>query len=139
MKYRVFEGGYPLERAHFDDAGIDIRTPEGFVLNPNENRTVDTKIAVQIPIGYFGKLESKSGLNVNHSIITTGGVVDSGFRGTIKVKLFNFGNKPYEFKAGDKITQLVLIPVLLADLEQVDELDDSESGRNASGWGSTGR
>ena len=139
MKYKVFNGGYPLERAHFDDAGIDIRTPVCFTLRPGESIVIDTRIAVQIPIGYFGKLESKSGLNVNHSIITTGGVVDSGFRGTIKVRLYNFGDEPYEFNVGDKITQLVLIPVLLADLEKVDELDNSESGRDMSGWGSTGR
>ena len=139
MKYKIFKGGYPLERAHFDDAGIDIRTPVCFTLRPGESIVIDTKVAVQIPIGYFGKLESKSGLNVNHSIITTGGVVDSGFRGTIKVRLYNFGDEFYEFDVGDKITQLVLVPVLLADLEKVDELDASESGRDMSGWGSTGR
>lgn len=139
MKYKVYDGGYPLKRAHFDDAGIDIRTPEKFTLEPGKSIVVDTKVAVQIPIGYFGKLESKSGLNVNHCIIATGGVVDSGFRGTIKVRLYNFGDEAYTFQKGDKITQLVLIPVLLADLEQADELDPSESGRNASGWGSTGR
>lgn len=139
MKYKVYNGGYPLERAHFDDAGMDIRTPEEFTLGPCQTIVIDTKIAVQIPVGYFGKLESKSGLNVNHSIITTGGVVDSGFRGTIKVKLFNFGNETYTFHEGDKISQLVILPVLLCDLEQVDRLDDSESGRDGSGFGSTGR
>lgn len=139
MKYKVYNGGYPLERAHFDDAGMDIRTPESFTLRPGKSIVIDTKIAVQIPIGYFGKLESKSGLNVNHSIITTGGVVDSGFRGTIKVKLYNFGNDIHVFRVGDKISQLVILPVLLCDLEQVDKLDDSESGRDADGFGSTGR
>ena len=139
MKYKVYDVGYPLKRAHFDDAGIDVRTPEGFVLHPNENKVIDTKLAVSIPIGYFGKLESKSGLNVNHSIITTGGVVDSGFRGTIKVKLYNFGKEAYTFQKGDKISQLVILPVLLCDLEQVDRLNDSESGRDADGFGSTGR
>lgn len=139
MKYKVYNGGYPLERAHFDDAGMDIRTPESFTLRPGKSIVIDTKIAVQIPVGYFGKLESKSGLNVNHSIITTGGVVDSGFRGTIKVKLYNFGKEAYTFQKGDKISQLVILPVLLCDLEQVDRLNDSESGRDADGFGSTGR
>lgn len=139
MKYKVCDGGYPLKRAHFDDAGIDIRTPESFTIYPGKSKVIDTKIAVQIPIGYFGKLESKSGLNVNHSIITTGGVVDSGFRGTIKVKLYNFGDETYSFAKGEKISQLVILPVLLCDLEQADRLDDSESGRDADGFGSTGR
>ena len=60
MKYKVYDGGYPLERAHFDDAGIDMFTPETFTLEPSKSIVVDTKVAVQIPIGYFGKLESKS-------------------------------------------------------------------------------
>lgn len=139
MKYKVYAGGYPLERAHFDDAGMDIRTPESFTLYPGHSIVIDTKVAVQIPVGYFGKLESKSGLNVKHSIITTGGVIDSGFRGTIKVKVYNFGDETYSFAQGEKISQLVILPVLLCDLEQADRLDDSESGRDNRGFGSTGR
>lgn len=140
MKVVVHEGGILPKRAHFDDAGIDLFTPVDFMLPAFGGSTVvDLLVGVQIPIGYFGKLESKSGLNVVHNIQTTGGVVDSGFRGTIKVRVTNMGNEPYHFEKGDKITQLVLIPVGLFDIEQVDELDPSESGREASGFGSTGR
>lgn len=143
MKYKVLEGGFAPTRAHFDDAGIDLRTPETFMLaaagEPGDSAVIDTKVAFQIPIGYFGKIEAKSGLNVNHNIRSTGGVIDSGFRGTIRVRITNYGHDPYIFKKGDKITQMVLIPCGLFDLEKVDELDPSESGRDENGWGSTGK
>lgn len=140
MKVMVERGGYMPQRAHFDDAGIDFRTPEEFTLQPHGgSRVVDLKVRVQIPVGCFGKLESKSGLNVNHNIQCTGGVIDSGFRGSIKVRITNNGDQAYTFKQGDKIVQMVLIPVLLADLQQVPMLDDSISGRDEAGWGSTGR
>lgn len=140
MKVMIEDGGYMPQRAHFDDAGIDFRTPEEFTLQPHVgSHVVDLKVRVQIPVGYFGKMESKSGLNVNHNIQSTGGVIDSGFRGSIKCRITNNGDQAYTFKQGDKIVQMVLIPVLLADLQQVPMLDDSISGRDEAGWGSTGR
>lgn len=140
MKIKVYDGGYLPERAHFDDAGIDFRTPEQFTLEPNGGaKVIDLKVAVQIPIGYFGKMESKSGLMVKNGVVCAGGVVDSGFRGTIKVRMINNGDEPYTFEIGDKVVQMVLIPCGLFDIEPKEELDLSDSGRNESGWGSTGR
>lgn len=139
MKVKIEENGYMPMRAHFDDAGIDFRTPEEFTLKPLESHVVDLNVKVQIPVGYFGKLESKSGLMVNHGVICMGGVIDSGFRGNIKVRMMNLSDKSYTFHKGDKLVQMVLIPVLLADIESVETLDVSESGRETSGYGSTGR
>lgn len=139
MRYTILKGGYQPTRAHKDDAGIDFRTPIGFTLNAHESKVIDLKIAVQIPLGYFGKMESKSGLNVNHNIQCTGGVIDSGFRGSIKVRMTNNGDEPYTFQQGDKLVQMVLIPVALADLDEVPMLDNSPFGRNENGWGSTGK
>lgn len=139
MKVKIEENGYMPMRAHFDDAGIDFRTPEGFTLKPLESKIVDLNVKVQIPVGYFGKLESKSGLMVNHGVVCMGGVIDSGFRGNIKVRMMNLSDKSYTFHKGDKLVQMVLICVLLADIESVDTLDASESGRETSGYGSTGR
>lgn len=139
MKYKIYHGGFKPERAHFDDAGIDLRTPVDVTVLPHDSKVVDLAVAFQIPIGYFGKLESKSGLNIKHCVVTTGGVIDSGFRGTVKVRVYNEGDMPYTFNRGDKITQMVLIPCGLFDLEPVAELDQSESGREKNGWGSTGR
>lgn len=139
MYYAADDGAFDIKRAHFDDAGIDMRTPEWFVLRAGEQKVVDLKVRVQIPVGYYGKMESKSGLMVNHGIICMGGVVDSGFRGTIKVRMWNTSCEDYTFEKGDKLVQMVLIPVLLADLVKTDKLDEAVSGRNENGWGSTGR
>lgn len=139
MKYKLTKDAYPIDRAHFDDAGIDIRTPEGFTLHAGEQRKVDTGVSVQIPIGYYGKMESKSGLMVNHGVICMGGVVDSGFRGTIKVRMWNTSHEDYTFEKGDKLVQMVLIPTLLDIPELSADLEMSESGRDDSGFGSTGR
>lgn len=146
MKYKSeydFLEGEPIKRAHFDDAGIDFRSPIDFILTPAGTKydqyVIDTGIHVQIPVGYFGKMESKSGLMVNHGVCCMGGVVDSGFRGTVKVRMINHGHEQYHFSVGDKLCQMVLIPTLLADLERVDELGESVSGRGDSGFGSTGK
>lgn len=139
MKVALSDGAYMPQRAHFDDAGIDMRTPIGFILHAHEQKVVDLGVHVQIPVGYFGKMESKSGLLVNHGIMCMGGVVDSGFRGSIKVRMWNTTSEPYEFYKGDKLVQMVLIPTLCADIEDSEYLDPSASGRDNSGWGSTGR
>ncbi len=139
MKYTRKDEAFEIKRAHFDDAGIDMRIPERLVLRAGEQAVVDLGVSVEIPIGYYGKMESKSGLMVNHGIICMGGVIDSGFRSTVKVRMWNTSHEDYVFKKGDKLVQMVLIPTLLAVPELVDHLGESESGRNASGFGSTGR
>lgn len=145
MKVKVYGGGYLPERAHFDDAGADLRTVVGFTLQPagynGDSVVVNTQVAFEIPVGWYGKLESKSGLNVKHAVVCTGGVIDSGFRGTVKVRMMNQGHEPYTFHAGDKICQIVFMPCGLFTFEDVGdgELDPADSGRNYNGWGSTGR
>jgi dUTP pyrophosphatase len=80
-------------------------------------------------------LKSKSGLNVKHGI-TSEGVIDVGYTGSIAVKLYNNSDKAYGFKAGDKISQLVIMPILTPSFEQVEEFEETERGNN--GFGSTG-
>lgn len=141
MKIKLDEGAFKPERAHEEDAGYDIKTPVDFVLRemtPNAcgMAVIDTGVHVEIPRGYVGILKSKSGLNVNHNITGTG-VIDCGYTGAIKVKLYNHGCQPHKFKRGDKIIQLVIYPIITPELEEVDELGESERG--AQGFGSTGR
>lgn len=131
------DGAYMPERAHFNDAGADLRTPAEADLPAHGSVVIDTGVGMQIPDGWYGKLESKSGLNVRSEIVTPGGVIDAGFRGTIVVRLHNDSDKTYHFNAGDKITQIVIIPCLLCDFRKVDALDQAERGK--SGFGSTGR
>lgn len=136
MKYSLDPGAFAPERAHPADAGMDLRTPVGGVIPAGGTLTVNTGVHVEIPMGYAGLLVSKSGLNVKHDILSTG-LIDSGYTGAIVVKLYNHGEKDYEFQPGDKITQLVLIAVEAFELEQVDELEKTERG--SGGFGSTGK
>ena len=125
------------ERAHKEDAGLDLRTPVPFILGAHESYVVDFGVAVEIPVGYYGELMSKSGLNIKHNIQSAGGVIDSGYTGTIRGRITNNGDYDYEFKRGDKVMQLVVKPCLCCDVNVVDELGDSDRG--ADGFGSTGR
>lgn len=137
MRIKLDEVACAPVRGHDADAGLDLRTPERVVVYPNDSVTINTGVHVQIPLGYFGKLESKSGLNVNHSIVSHGGVIDSGYTGPIVVKLYNHGKQKHVFEQGDKIVQLIIQPCLLPKLELVDDLEDTERGD--SGFGSTGK
>lgn len=123
-------------RAHSADAGYDLFSREDAVIYPNSGGVFDTGVHVAIPEGYVGFLKSKSGLNVKHSIQSEG-VIDSGYTGSIHVKLFNHGSKAVEIKKGQKISQLVLLPIITPELVLVDHLEDTERGNN--GFGSTGK
>ena len=136
LKVKLDEGAFVPERAHDTDGGIDIRTNQFGRVPANGGLVFTTGVHVEIPHGYSGLLVSKSGLNVNKGLTSTG-LIDEGFTGEIKVKLYNHTNEDYLVAQGDKITQLVLIPVSYARVEVVDEIDGGERGD--SGYGSTGR
>ena len=136
MKIKLDPGAFMPEYAHAQDAGMDLRSPVDAVVLPHDSAVIDTGVHVEIPKGAVGMLKSKSGLNVNHDL-TSEGVIDEGFTGSIRVKLYNHGGARYHVKAGDKISQLVILPVLHTELELVDDLDETERGDN--GFGSTGR
>lgn len=137
MKIKLDEGAYVPVRGYDADAGLDLHTPKRVVIYPNDSVTINTGVHVEIPFGYFGKLESKSWLNVNYGIVSHGGVIDSGYTGPIVVKLYNHGKQKYVFEEGDKIVQLIVQPCLLPMLELVDDLEDTYRGDN--GFGSTGK
>lgn len=124
------------QRAHSADAGYDLFSREDAVIYPNAGGAFDTGVHIAIPEGYVGFLKSKSGLNVKHSIQSEG-VIDSGYTGSIHVKLFNHGSKAVTIKKGQKISQLVILPIITPELQLVDRLEDTERGAN--GFGSTGK
>lgn len=147
MKVKLDPGAYMPEKAHEADGGFDLRTPVhatvwGATLTSMGgvrigSATIDTGVHVEIPRGCVGLIKSKSGLNVNHGL-TADGVIDAGYTGSICVKLYNHTAQDYNFNAGDKVAQLVIVP--LADVgepELVDELEETERGDG--GFGSTGR
>lgn len=136
MKYSLDDGAFPLVRAHETDAGADIRTPVEFDLPPRSSAVVNTGVHIQLPEGTVGILKSKSGLNVK-SCITGEGVIDEGYTGEIVVKLYNGSDRGYRFSIGDKIIQLLVMPVLYPEMTQVLKVDGGERGD--AGFGSTGR
>lgn len=136
VKIQLSHGGIMPVRAHSTDAGADIFTPEGFRLAPHSSEIICTGVHVELPPFTVGMLKSKSGLNVKHDIIGEG-VIDEGFSNEIRVKLYNMGDKPRIFRRGDKIIQLVIMPVLYPAFLEVDEITGGERG--LAGIGSTGR
>ena len=135
-------------RAHDDDAGLDLYSREAQIVPAKESAVFDTGVHIELPlfnvymekgVAQFrtvGFLKSKSGLNVNHGI-TSDGTIDMGYTGSIKVKLQNHSGRDYKVNTGDKISQLVILPILTPELEIVDELEETERGGN--GFGSSGR
>ena len=137
MKCTLDKDAFVPIRAHRDDAGLDLRTPIDVTVPKGGSVAIDTGFHCAIPKGYFGKLESKSGLNVKHGVVSLGGTIDCGYTGSIVAKLYNFGDEDYHFKAGDKIVQMILIPYIAPAIRFVDKLDDTDRG--SGGFGSSGR
>lgn len=136
LPVQLDEGAFMPERAHSTDAGLDLRTPVAAYIPPMCSVTIDTGVHIQLPPGTVGMLKSKSGLNVNFGI-TGEGVIDEGYTGSILVRLYNNSSNAYSIKMGDKISQLVILPVLRPTPVQVDKIEGGERGNN--GFGSTGR
>lgn len=136
IKVVLDNGAYMPEKAHEADAGFDLRTPSKVIIPAKSSRIIPTGVHVEIPFGYVGFLKSKSGLNVKDGILSEG-VIDSGYTGSIVAKVYNHSNKEKVFEKGDKITQLVILPIPDIEMVQVDSLEDTERGDN--GFGSSGR
>jgi len=124
------------KRANPTDAGADLMSTEDCEIYPNEQKMIDTGVAVKIPEGYAGFVfnrssQGKKGITIPHSV----GVIDSDYRGNIKIILKNTSEDRYEIKVGDRIAQLVILPVLLPAF--VDAWNDTERG--TGGFGSTGK
>ena len=136
MKIKLDRGAYMPVRAHETDAGLDIRAKDSQYVLAKESAIFHTGVHIQLPHGFCGILVSKSGLNI-HNDITSTGLIDEGYTGEIVVKLFNHGGFDYKVNEGDKISQLIIVPVAYEKLVVVDELDESDRGEN--GFGSSGR
>jgi dUTP pyrophosphatase len=126
------------ERAYAGDAGLDLSACEPVELRPGERATVPTGLAVAIPEGYAGFVQPRSGLAARHgiSIVNTPGLIDSGYRGELRVTLLNTDpREPFQVEAGMRVAQLVIVPVPAVELVEVDELPESERG--VRGFGSS--
>ena len=136
LPVQLDEGAFMPERAHELDAGLDLKTPKDFEIDYFGHITIDTGVHIQLPKGTVGMIKSRSSLNVVCNI-TCEGVIDAGYTGSIKIKLYNNCGIGFRAKAGDKIAQLVILPVLYLAPVQVDKIEGGERGDN--GFGSTGR
>lgn len=136
MRVVLDNGAIMPTRAHATDAGYDLYAREQQIIHAQESACFDIGVHIEIPAGYVGFLKSKSGLNVKHGI-TSEGVIDAGYTGSIVVKLYNNSGFDYTVHKGDKISQIVLLPIFTPELEQVDKLEETERG--AGGFGSSGK
>jgi len=137
---RLARAAQPPTRVHDGDAGYDLHAAEAATIGPGERASVGTGIAVAIPEGQAGLVIPRSGLAARHgiSVVNAPGLIDSGYRGELRVLLLNTDrSEPFTIEPGDRIAQLVLVRVEAEELEEVDELD--ETVRGVGGFGSTGR
>lgn len=136
MRIKLDKGAFIPVREHDTDAGLDIRAMDFGVVRAQDSTVFRTGVHVELPPGTAGLFVSKSGLMMRHDITATG-LIDEGFSGEILVKLFNHGREDYHVRAGDKIGQLVVMPVMYEPVQIVNTIEAGERGAN--GYGSTGR
>lgn len=136
LKVQIDDFGFEPTRVNSDDAGLDLYSPEDVIIEAGTRCFINTGVHVGIPKGYVGFLTSKSGLMKNHGI-TCRGTIDAGYVGSIGAVLFNHSDESYTVRRGDRITQLVILPIITPEIEIVDELKDTARGK--CGFGSSGR
>lgn len=123
-------------RAHADDAGLDLYGLEDVLLVPGQGRVAKTGIAIALPAGHVGLVADRSSL-AKKGIKTAGGIIDAGYRGEIHIVLWNISQEPVQLKRGERIAQLLIIPVATPAVQEVDTLD--ETLRGTKGFGSSGK
>lgn len=122
--------------AHPGDVGMDVYAMEEYTLKPGERKIFDLGFAMEFEIGYAAIVKDKGGPPLKYGLHTMGGVFDAGYRGEYNILLINLGQEPHTVEKGDKIAQLIIYPVVIAELSETDDLSDSSRGDGR--WGSTG-
>jgi len=135
LECMVQPGAQLPKRAHSSDAGADLFSYQDYEIYPEEQKLVDTGIAIKIPRGfarfiYNRSSQGKVGITIPHSV----GVIDSDYRGNLKVLLKNISEDPYKIKVGDRIAQLVIMPIQLVDFKDI----WNDTARGTGSFGSTG-
>jgi len=135
---RLDDGLPTPAHAHRGDGGVDLCARSGIELEPGERVVAPTGIAVAIPEGYAGLVTPRSGLAAKHgiSVVNGPGLIDAGYRGEIMVVLVNLSDEPFLIERGDRIAQLVVVPVAVQEFEIVEQLPSTSRG--SGGFGSTG-
>ena len=127
-----------LHRANANDAGQDVVSSETTILPAGESRLLSTGLRIQVPKGHVALLKSRSGLSVKYSLEVGAGVIDCGYTGEVKVHLYNHGLNDYKVNAGDRIAQLLTIPINLEDY-LFQPLHSVQTERGDKGFGASGQ
>lgn len=133
---KLREGASIPKRATPDAAGYDLTSIETLDIQPGGMAIVSTGLSIAVPPGTYGRIAPRSGLAAKYGVGVGAGVVDAGYRGEVKVILFNHGSRPVHIDDGDRIAQLVVEQIQCPEVRVCDELDDTERGEG--GFGSTG-
>lgn len=135
---RLAENAKLPKYEHDDDSGMDLYAIAPQTIHPGETALIPTGIAIELPANTEAQVRPRSGLALNHGItvLNTPGTVDAGYRGEVRVILINHGKQPFEIEAGMRIAQMVIVPIIRAEVEEVADL--SESVRGEGGFGSSG-
>lgn len=123
-------------RAHPDDAGLDIYSVEEVVVESGQGRMVSTGVAVALPEGHVGMIADRSSL-AKKGLKTAGGIIDAGYRGEIKIVLWNISDQPLRLARGERIAQMLILPIATPTPCEVETLDSTARGQG--GFGSTGK
>jgi dUTP pyrophosphatase len=139
LKVQLLKSNAKLpEKAHEGDLGYDLFSSEEVLLTKNEMRLVSTGIAIEFPEGYGGIIKDRSSMVTKRHITTHAGVIDSGYTGEIKIAIRNNLGRSQVLGMGEKIAQLILVPVVSFEVQEVDTVVSSD-GRADGGFGSTGK
>ena len=131
-----------ITKKHDNDAGLDIYSDEDITIPSGSSLLISTGLFISIPDGHVGMLKSRSGLSVKHKIEVGAGIIDCGYSGEVKVHLYNHGDYDYWIEKGERIAQLLTIPVNLSRYELAPEIDTTSvniDSRGINGFGSTGK
>ena len=133
------EAAHAPSRAHDGDAGLDLHAAELAAIEPGARASVGTGVAIEVPPGHAGLVLPRSGLAARHGIalVNAPGLIDSGYRGELRVLLLNTGGERFEVGIGDRIAQLLVTP--FAETEPVEVSELGTSARGTGGFGSSGR
>ncbi|XP_046979176.1 deoxyuridine 5'-triphosphate nucleotidohydrolase-like [Schistocerca americana] len=133
---KLTENAFAPSKESSTAAGYDLKSAYDIVIPPRGKELVKTDIKIQLPKGCYGRIAPRSGLALKHHIDVGAGVVDEDYRGNVGVVLFNHSDKPFNVQRGDRIAQLICEQIFYPDLEEVQELEDTDRG--SGGFGSTG-
>ena len=133
--YQLDDGAAQPRQAYKDDAGIDLALSHDLTVPVGAHRVGDTGVRVAVPRGHVGMIFVRSSTGVKRKLVLSNGtgIIDSGYRGTIKISLHNTGDAKQHIQAGDYIAQLVIIPIATNDIAEVRELPHSQRGTNGIG------